>query len=113
MSFRNLYIKDSKQLSLENNQIKILKKNNDVIYFGLDDINSIFVESPDCILTNRLITYISNKNILLFLCDNKYMPSTIAINLYGSYKMNNMLKLQFDLLSSKKEKLWEKIIEKK
>lgn len=114
MGFRQLYIKEAKKLSLGNNSLLVFKDNNvEPLSFSLEDIDLIFVEDPNVVITARLITETANFGVSIILCGNNYLPTAITIPINGHYLQSNMLNLQLNLLPSKKNKFWETIIRQK
>ena len=114
MGFRQLYIKEAKKLSLGNNSLLVFKdNNNEPLSFSLEDIDLIFVEDPNVVITARLITETANFGVSIILCGNNYLPTAITIPINGHYLQSNMLNLQLNLLPSKKNKFWETIIRQK
>lgn len=114
MGFRQLYIKEAKKLSLGNNSLLVFKDNNaEPLSFSLEDIDLIFVEDPNVVVTARLITEAANFGVSIILCGNNYLPTAITIPINGHYLQSNMLNLQLNLLPSKKNKFWETIIKQK
>lgn len=114
MGFRQLYIKEAKKLSLGNNSLLVFKDNNvEPLSFSLEDIDLIFVEDPNVVITARLITETANFGVSIILCGNNYLPTATTIPINGHYLQSNMLNLQLNLLPSKKNKFWETIIKQK
>lgn len=111
MGFRQIYIKEAKKIYLQNNCVCIEKKDIDqIISFPLEDIDLIFVEDPNTVLTSRLITESSSLGISIILCNNIFLPSAQTIPINGYYLQPNMLKLQLELTQFKKNKFWENIV---
>lgn len=114
MGFRQLYIKEAKKLSLGNNSLLVFKDNNaEPLSFSLEDIDLIFVEDPNVVITARLITETANFGVSIILCGSNYLPTATTIPINGHYLQSNMLNLQLNLLPSKKNKFWETIIRQK
>lgn len=114
MGFRQIYIKEANKLSFGNNSIIITKgKDDKELSFPLEDIDMIFVEDPQAIITTRLISEVSNYGISIIFCGKNYLPSTITAPINKHYQQTALLKLQINLLQSKKNKFWEFIIKQK
>lgn len=112
MGFRQIYIEDSAELSLCNDNIKV-KKNEKSFLLPISDIDLIFIENPYVSLTTRLATQLSKNNVTLIMCDEKYIPGSILLPLNGSNNQIEIFTLQIEQLPSKKDKLWEYIIRQK
>lgn len=112
MGFRQIYIEETAELSLHNDNIKI-EKNDKSFLLPISDIDLIFVENPRVVFTARLVTQLSKNNVTLVLCDEKYIPTSISLSLNGSNNQIEIFNLQIEQLPSKKDKLWEYIIRQK
>ena len=112
MGFRQIYIEETAELSLHNDNIKI-EKNDKSFLLPISDIDLIFVENPRVVFTARLVTQLSKNNVTLVLCDEKYIPTSISLPLNGSNNQIEIFNLQIEQLPSKKDKLWEYIIRQK
>lgn len=114
MGFRQLYIKEAKKLSFSNNSLIVNKDDKkEPLSFSLEDVDLVFVEDPNTIITARLIAETANYGVSIIFCGNNYLPATTTIPINGHYLQSNMLNLQLNLLPSKKNKFWETIIKQK
>ena len=114
MGFRQLYIKEAKKLSFANNSIVVFKdENKDELSFSLEDIDLVFVEDPNTIVTARLISETAKFGVSIIFCGSNFLPTAETIPINGHYLQSNMLNLQLNLLPSKKNKFWETIIKQK
>ena len=83
------------------------------ISFPIEDIDLIFVEDPNVLITSRLITYAAENGVSIIFCGPNFLPSSQTVPINGHYLQPNMLKLQLKLLPSKKNKFWEIIVKAK
>lgn len=114
MGFRQIYVKEAKKLSLLNNSLLITRgEGKEDLSFSLEDIDLVFVEDPNAVITARLISEAANLGVSIIVCGGDYLPSAQTIPINGHYLQSNMLKLQLELLPSKKNKFWETIIKTK
>ena len=83
MTWRTLYIKESEYIKLKLDNIEISKRGS-VVHVPLSDIAIIILEGSHTTLTTKLLTRLSKYNILLVICDDKYLPTGMYLS-YGSY----------------------------
>ncbi len=113
MGFRHLYIKNAESLHLKQNNILISRKEKEDMLMPLEDIYSIMLEDPNCMVSSRLISELASRGIGLVLCDNKYMPTSQVVSLNMHYNQVGILKLQLESDVKFKSQLWKFIIKKK
>ncbi len=114
MGFRQVYIKTAKKLSLKNNSLLIYKgEDKDELSLPLEDIDLIFVEDPNVVITAHLLSKAARNGVSLIICGDDYLPSAQSIPINGHYLQSEILNLQLSLLPSKKNKFWETIIKAK
>lgn len=114
MGFRQIYIKQAKKLATSDNSL-IVQKEDEVkpLTFPLEDIDLVFVEDPNAVITARLLAELSNYGISMIFCGKNYLPATVTTPIFGHYLQSNLLEKQIELLPSKKNKFWETIIKQK
>lgn len=110
---RHIYIIKAKKLSFSNNSIIICKEEDRTLIIPLEDLDLIFIEDPNSIITASLITEAAKKGVGIVFCGKDYLPTaqTIPINIH--YEKSAHLKAQINLLPYKKKKLWEAIVKAK
>ncbi len=114
MGFRQIYIKEAKKLSTSDNCLDIIKGEGKTdVSFPLEDLDLIFVEDPNVVVTSRLLSQLSKYGISMIFCGPNYLPATITVPMNGHYLQSSLLDLQLKLLPSKKNKFWETIIKAK
>lgn len=114
MGFRQVYIKEAKKLSTSDNCLKIDKgPDKQIVSFPLEDLDLIFVEDPNVVVTARLLSEIAEYGISMIFCGKTYLPSSIAVPINSHYLQSNLLEKQIELLPSKKNKFWETLIKAK
>lgn len=114
MGFRQIYIKEAKKLSLNNNCLIVNRGDaKEPLSFPLEDLDLIFVEDPNAVVTARLISESAKHGVSLIFCGANYLPVAETIPINGHYLQSSLLDLQIGLLPSKKNKFWETIIKQK
>ena len=77
MSWRNIVISGPARLSLERNHLVV--KQEEEVHIPLEDICSIVIETPQALITSRLLDELARKSIALFSCDPMHLPSGLFI----------------------------------
>ena len=113
MGFRQVYIKEAEKLSLQAECLVVKKSCDKTVSFPLEDIDLVFVEDPNCVITARLLSSLSKFGVSIIFCGPDYLPSSITAPINGHYLQSSLLRLQLDLLPSKKNKFWEMVIRRK
>lgn len=113
MSFRQVYIKECLKISLNDNSLLVKKKNEEEVLIPINDIDSVFIEEPNCVITSRVISKLTEQNVAIIHCDKNFNPCALTTKLYGQHNQINLLYNQLDLLASKKNKLWEILLKRK
>lgn len=111
MAFKNLFIESNVHLSVKNEQLVIYKDEEYTV--PLEDINSICVDSLKTNITSYTLNKIVEHDIILYICDEKHLPSGVllATNNY-SRKLRN-LKRQLDMPKPILKRMWQDIIKQK
>jgi CRISP-associated protein Cas1 len=114
MGFRQIYIEKAKKLSTADNCLEITRGDGkEDLSFPIEDLDMVFVEDPNAILSVRLLSALADKGVSLIVCGQNYLPSAQVTPFNGYYKQSETLNLQIEELPSKKNKLWEMIIRQK
>ncbi len=112
MTWRTLYIKESEYIKLKLDNIEISKRGS-VVHVPLSDIAIIILEGSHTTLTTKLLTRLSKYNILLVICDDKYLPTGMYLS-YGSYHRSAKRgRQQITWSEQLKKAMWQKIIQQK
>ena len=113
MIFRHVIIKSAIKLSLKNNNLHILNRENEEIHLPLEDIAIVLIEDPHVVLTARLITECSKHGIALIFCDETFLPNTQTLPLNLHYNQYGIVNKQINLNKEDKARLWQQIIKSK
>lgn len=112
MSWRTIHIKEGESLRLKLDNLEVVKEGRHY-KVPLDDIATIILEGYGTSLTTRLLAGLSRYNIVLIVCDNRYLPCGIYTS-YGSYH-RTAKRTQKQVLWSQnlKNEMWKKIVQQK
>ncbi len=112
MSFRQVIVRKSQKIRVENSNLTI-EKDNEIIYIPLEDIFLILVEDPNTVITTRLICKCSEYRISIIVCNEKYQPCSITLAYNQHHRSLYVHNLQNKLCNEKKQILWQEIIKRK
>lgn len=83
MGWRIVHIKEGDVLRLRLDNLEVRKKENKV-YIPLSDITMVVLEGNRTTITTKLLSSLSQNNVGLVICDDKYLPVGIYLP-YGQY----------------------------
>lgn len=111
MAYRNIFIENDCKLSIKNEQL-IIEKDNKVVV-PLEDINNIVIDNMYISLSIYLLNKISKYNIMLYLCDDKHLPTTLLLNTNDYCRQLKRIDQQYQISKPLKKKIWQTIVKKK
>ena len=112
MTWRTLHIKESEYIRLKLNNLEISKQGRKY-YVPLSDISVIILEGNNTTITAKLLSKLSKYNILLVICDEKYLPTGMYLS-YGSYHRSAKRGQKQALWSEQlKKNMWQQIVMQK
>lgn len=79
----------------------------------VSDIYSLVIENRSAMLSVSVLTTLTQAGAHIILCDTNHLPVTTALPLNTHYRPFNVIKKQLELSQNFKDKLWQKIVEKK
>ena len=111
MGYRNIFIENNCSLAVRKSSLII--KNTEDTSIPLEDINCIIIDNRMCNLTTCLLDEISKNDILLYICNEKHLPTTILLNTNSYCRQLKRLQEQLEISKPLKKQLWQKIIVQK
>lgn len=112
MGWRIVHVKDGDLLRLRLDNLEVRKKENKV-FIPLSDITMVVLESNKTAITTKLLSSLSQNNVGLVICDDKYLPVGIYLP-YGQYHHYSKRAIkQADWTSDQKDKIWKNVIGQK
>ena len=112
MAFRNVYIQNDVKLKVHNEQLSILK-NTEEYTVPLEDINSICIESQKSVITAYMLRKCIEHDIVLYICDEKHLPTGILIGTNNYSRQLKNIKLQFEVSRPLNKRIWQEIVKRK
>ncbi|TGD23761.1 type II CRISPR-associated endonuclease Cas1 [Companilactobacillus suantsaicola] len=83
MAWRIVHVKEGDELRLRLDNLEVRKKE-DKVYIPLSDISMVVLEGNRTKITTKLMSRLSQNNVGLVICDDKYLPVGMYLP-YGQY----------------------------
>lgn len=112
MAFRNIYIENDVHLKIKNEQL-VVTKDEMIHTFPLEDINSICIESQRTIITTYALRKFIEHDIIVYVCDEKHLPTGILVGMNNYSRQLKNIKLQMSLSKPVIKRIWQEIIQGK
>nr|WP_289038669.1 type II CRISPR-associated endonuclease Cas1 [uncultured Allobacillus sp.] len=112
MSWRIIHVNQVNQLSLQLDNLKVLQGDREV-KIPLRDIFALVIEDLTCKLTGRLLVELSKNNVLVLLCNQKYLPECLIQPVTGHYGQYKQMVRQIEWYEGDKGNLWREIVKQK
>ena len=112
MAFRNVYVQCDVQLKIQKEQLLILKDTNEYT-IPLEDINSICIESQRTVVTTYMLRKCIEHDIVLYVCDEKHLPTGLLIGMNNYSRQLKNIKLQFEMSKPLNKRICQDIVKRK
>lgn len=114
MNKRTVCISNQAHLSVEHQQmIVFLKENEDVKKVPIEDLAILILDHPAITYTHYLLVALSNNNVVVVVCDDKHLPTSLVLSLSSHTTHSRIIKLQADMPKPVGKALWQQIIKAK
>ncbi len=112
LGWRIVHVKEGDVLRLRLDSLEVLKKENKV-YIPLSDITMIVLEGNRTTITTKLLSSLSQNNVGLVICDDKYLPVGIYLP-YGQYHhYSKRVIRQAEWTKEQRGLIWQSVIKQK
>lgn len=108
MAWRVISIENPAALSFRNNNLII--KQDEEVFFPLEDIDTLVLDSYGITISQNLISELSKNNVNTIICDEKHHPSAMLISYSQASRGTKNAKAQIELPESTRKQLWRKNI---
>ena len=108
MGYRNIFIENNCKLSIKNSNLVI--KQIDETIIPIEDINMIMIDNRMCNLTSYLIDSLTKNNVLLYICNEKHLPTSILLNINCYCRQLKRIKEQINISKPIQKRIWQNII---
>lgn len=109
MAFRNVYVQNDVHIKIKNEQL-IVQKENAEYKIPLEDINSICIESQRTNVSTYALRKFIEHDIVVYICDEKHLPTGILIGTNNYSRQLKNIKLQFGIPKPLNKRIWQDII---
>ena len=113
MGWKIIEIEECDSINLFLNNLVFRNKNNERITIPINDIDVLLINNYKLKMTIQLINALTENNVLIIICDNKYHPSSLIVPIIGNYNTIKVLDQQLKWNHKWKSLLWKSIIESK
>lgn len=111
MAFKNLFIESNVHLSVKNEQLVIYKDEEYTV--PLEDVNSICIDSLKTDITTYTLNKIVEHDIILYICDEKHLPSGVLLGTNNYSRKLRNLNRQLDMPKPIIKRMWQDIVKQK
>ena len=108
MAWRTLIIENPAKLSLKDNKLVILQ--DEEVHVPLEDIDSLVIDQPTIIFTEKLLLALAEHKIAVFLSDERHLPTATVLPYSQASRGVKAAKAQLNLPESTRKQLWRKNI---
>lgn len=111
MGWRTLFITQPAKLSLLHNSL--ILNNGDEYAIPLNDLSCVVIETRHVTLTSPLIDALANSGAVVYICDEKHLPSSVILPFHAHSRQAGVARLQVLWSEPFKKRCWQKIIHAK
>lgn len=108
VGYRNIKIDSNIALHIKNQQL--ILGDDDVYAFPMEDISSILIENQTVKVSSYFLQKAAEYGIVVYICDEKHMPSTVLLPLARHSRHFRILKNQMNLGKPLQKRLWQQIV---
>ena len=109
MGYINILTYSAKDIRIKNRQL-VLDNGLETMEYPLEDINSVLIESQNCLISVKTLTELAKRNITTYFCDEKHLPSAYLLNYNGFYKNLEVYNYQTGISKPTQKQLWKQIV---
>lgn len=113
MGWRILQITKPCKLSVKNRQLVYEPFEEDSLKLPLEDISVIILENKQVLLSNSLLSELTEYNVVLFSCNASHLPSGTFFPYHNHSRYAEMAWIQTESSEPLKKRLWQEIVKAK
>lgn len=110
MAYRNIIVTRNIGISVHNYQLVI---GNEDMCVPLEDINCLVLEHAGIMISSGVLQRLSENGCLVYICDEKYLPSTVVLPMARHSRHFKMLTVQLAVTKPRQNRLWQQIVKQK
>lgn len=112
MGYRTLLVNAHSKLAYQNNHL-VFKSAAGSEMIHLSEIDVLILETMDITITSMLIKRLIDEKIVVLFCDDKRLPQSMLLDLYGRYDNSKQIRKQIQWEERKKDEAWLQVIDQK
>ncbi len=112
MGFINVFVGSECSIKIKNKQLVLLKQT-DSISYPLEDLNSVLIENNQSIITIKSLTELIKNNVIVYVCDEKHLPSSYLLGYNSFYTNLTIYNYQVNNGKPFLKQLWKSIVQQK
>lgn len=109
MSFINVYVSKPSKIFVKNKQLHVENEESDNV-FSAEDVNCVLIESTACTITSHVMQFLAENGVVVFFCNEKHLPSSVATSFNTHHRQLGMLEMQQGVSKPLKKQLWQSIV---
>jgi len=113
MSWRGLHISEPAKLSLRKGQLAIHRKDEDELYFALEDLSYIVCDTGQITATGALLGACAGAGCLVVTTDSRHLPNGVLLPFHAYYRQAETAHAQLALSQPRRKRLWQNIVQGK
>ena len=79
----------------------------------LDDVLSVIISTPGCMISTVVIDHLSQRNIPLVICGENYLPTSFTLSLNGYTQQYKIMQSQIELSEPRRKRAWQEVVKAK
>lgn len=112
MSWRIVAVTSRAKLDYKMNYL-VVRTADETKRININEISVLLIESTGVSLTTYLLSELIKSKICIILCDEKRLPQSTILPLYGSFDTSVKVRNQINWKTSSKESVWSEIVRAK
>ena len=110
MAYRNIIVTRNIGISVHNYQLVI---GNEDMCVPLEDINCLVLEHAGIMISSGVLQRLSENGCLVYICDEKHLPSTVVLPIARHSRHFKMLTAQLAITKPRQNRIWQQIVKQK
>lgn len=110
MAYRNIIVTRNIGIFVHNYQLVI---GNEDMCVPLEDINCLVLEHAGIMISSGVLQRLSENGCLVYICDEKHLPSTVVLPMARHSRHFKMLTAQLAITKPRQNRIWQQIVKQK
>ncbi len=108
-----LYIANPCYLSIKDANIMVSTDKDGATRVPIDDVSVVVLENNYSSMSSAFMSHLAEKNIVLFTCDNSFMPNGIFLPFHQHSRYTEVSNLQLEWSEPFRKSVWKRIVTNK